>query len=634
METFGEVFSAVRSDLLELLSSGLDEEYNFGSDAVDCGLAVVRLIAILIFTIHNVNRETENQSYAEILQRSVLLQNAYTAIFEFMGHILERGSQLKDPSGSYLLPGIMIFVEWLASHQDVAVGSELEEKQVNARLFFWNRCITFLNKLLENGSMFIGEDEDETCFVNMSRYDEGETANRLALSEDFELRGFHPLIPAQLILDFSRKHSFGSDGSKEKRARIQRIVAAGKALANVVKVGEEGIYFDMKLKKFVLGFEPQITDDYSLDDYLENPKLTSLEKENQVADQMALAVPHQSQLFMEAEEEDEVIVFKPSMVEKHVDGMVSNTEGLVSAVNAAKVDFGNGVGLVSAGLEGFLLQNGFSSAASMPPTSAVNTSCQHMQPVPPNTSTWPGEQGTLVNGMASLSMIENGLALKSEQQNYLGVMPPAFSASFPQPINFGNGGSYPTQVTESVVPSKFDSVMSTGVESLSVKPSSVASGSLKKNPVSRPLRHLGPPPGFGTVPSKSVDESLPSMSLKNENTVIPPMDDYSWLDGYHLPSVNRSVGFSNTIHHSGQMYGTTSKSNSSMGMVSFPFPGKQASTLQSAVENQKGWQDYQFSEQMKLFQEQQQQLQKGNQQSAVLPQQYQGQSLWEGRFFE
>lgn len=638
LETFGEVFSAVRNDLVELLSSGPEEEYNLGSDAADCRLAIVRLIAILVFTVHNVNRETENQSYAEILQRSVLLQNAYTAVFEFMGHIVERGSQLNDPSGSFLLPGVMVFVEWLASHQDVAVGSELEEKQANARLFFWNSCITFLNRLLENGSMFVDENEDETCFVNMIRYDEGETANRLALPEDFELRGFHPVLPAQLILDFSRKHSLGIDGMKEKKARIQRIIAAGKALANFVKVGEEAIYFDAKLKKFVIGGEPEIFYDDSLGGSLENSKFTTLEEELPVTGQHTSGVSHQRpHMFMESEEEDEVIVFKPSTVEKHVDVKDSNTassEVLVSNVNSAKVDLGNDFGSLSTGLEGYLKQNGL-GAALRPPTSAVNSIPQYLQPVQQSMPMWLGEQGTLVNGVANLNMMENSIGLKPESQNYLGaIQSPAFSACLPHPVNFANGGNYSVQVAENVVPSKFDSVMSIGADNLSMKPSLAASAGAKKNPVSRPLRHLGPPPGFGSVPSKSIDESLSAMPLKNENTTIPPMDDYSWLDGYQLPAVNRSIGFSTTVNNSGQMYNAANKNNTSMGMASFPFPGKQVSTLQSVMENQKGWQDYQLSEQMKLFQEQQQQLQKGKQQTATLPQQYQGQSLWEGHFFE
>lgn len=640
METFGEVFSAVRNDLVELLSSGPEEAYNLGSDAADCRLTVVRLIAILIFTVHNVNRETENQSYAEILQRSALLQNAYTAVFEFMGRIFERGSQLNDPSGSFLLSGVMIFVEWLASHQDVAVGSELEEKQANARLFFWNSCITFLNRLLSNGSVFVDENEGENCFVNMVPYEEGETANRLALPEDFELRGFHPVMPAHLILDFSRKHSFGTDGMKEKKVRIQRIIAAGKALANFVKVGEEAIYFDTKLKKFVIGVEPEIVYDDSLGACLGNSKFTALEEKLPVTGQLSSGVSHQKpQLFMEVEEEDEVIVFKPSMIEKHVDVKVSNpasSEILVSNGNSTKVDLGNDIGSQSTGLECFLKQNGI-GAVLRAPTPVVNSDPQYIQPVQQSTSMWLGEQGTPVSGVANINMMENGTGLKLESQNYLGaIQPPAFSASLPHPVNFVNGGNYSVQIAENVVPSKFDSVMSVGAESLSMKPSLVASVGMKKNPVSRPLRHLGPPPGFGSVPSKNIDESLSAMYLKNENTTIPPMDDYSWLDGYQLPPVNRSIGFSTTVNNSGQMHNAVNKNNTSMGMASFPFPGKQVSTLQSVMENQKGWQDYQLSEQMKLLQEQHQlQLQKGKQQNAIFPQQqYQGQSLWEGRFFE
>ncbi|CDP09550.1 unnamed protein product [Coffea canephora] len=609
LETFGDVFAVVRGDLLELLSSGTDEEYNFGSDATDCRLAIGRMVAILIFTIHNVNRETENQSYAEILQRSVLLQNAFTATFEFMGHILERCSQLNDPSSSYLLPGIMVFVEWLACHQDIAVGSELEEKQASARLFFWNNCISFFNRLISSGFMFVDEDEEETCFSNMSRYDESETANRLALSEDFELRGFVPLLPAQLILDFSRKHSFRSDSNKEKKARVQRIIAAGKALANVVRIGEEGIYFDTKSKRFVVGVEPQVSDDFSLTTTLEAPKLSGVVEDNLVSGQMTpRALEQKPQLYMEGEEEDdEVIVFKPSMTEKHLDGIALNptsSEVFGSTMNAASI--GGDVGSFSTGREGYIAQNAF-SASLRPPTSLVNSS--YLQPVQPST-TWMAEQGTLVNGLGNLNLFENGFIKKPESQKHFGALPAqTFPVSLPD-SSFGTGSNFPNQLPETVVPSKLDSIMSLGADNISMKPSSVSPAGLKKNPVGRPLRHLGPPPGFGSVPSKTVDESLSAMSFKNENATIPQMDDYSWLDGYQLPLVNRSVAGLNSSNHPGQGYPIGSKSSSSMGMPSFPFPGKQTTTLQ-----------------------QQQQLQKANQQSAVLQQQYQGQSLWEGRFF-
>ncbi|KAI3446578.1 hypothetical protein Pfo_003243 [Paulownia fortunei] len=643
LETFAEVFSMVKNDFLELLSSGPDEEFNFGSDAAECRLAIVRMIAILIFTVHNVNRENENQSYADILQRSVLLQNAFTATFEFMGCILERCNQLNDPSSSYLLPGIMVFVEWLACCQDVAVGSEQEEKQVNARSFFWNKCIAFLNKLLSSGYVFVNEDEDETCFSNMSKYDESETANRLALPEDFELRGFLPLLPAQLILDFSRKHSFGGDGSnKERIARVQRIIAAGKALANIVRIGQEGVYFDTKLKKFVFGVEPQSFDDYLLTGHLE-PNLSVNSLDTSVGGQMALGAVSKTEAGVEAEDEDEVIVFKPSITEKHMDefsSKLTSSEVLASVGgDAGEIDFGNESGSFSVARDSFLLQS--ASGASMKPSATVtntvaNGTSQYLQPVQPIIPKWPIEHAPMVNGLAHLNLMENGTSLKSELQDKFGVsQPAALSMPYPKFVNTGASQSNFIQIPQAAVPSKFDSIMSSGasVDGLSVKPSSVMPPGLKKNPVSRPVRHFGPPPGFGSYPSKAADEPLYNMALKNENPPIPQMDDYSWLDGYQLSSLNQSVGFSNSMNQVGPTFPSVSKSNGPMGIASFPFPGKQFSTLQVQSEKQKGWQDYNFSEHMKQYDEQQQQFQKGTQQPVVPPQQYQGQSLWEGRFF-
>ncbi|GMP97761.1 hypothetical protein CsSME_00045897 [Camellia sinensis var. sinensis] len=632
LETFGELFSMARSDLLELLACGPDEEYNFGSDAAECRLVIIRLIAILIFTVHNANKEIENQSYAEILQRSVLLQNAFTAIFEFMGHIILRCIQLNDPSTSYMLPGIMVFVEWLACRQDIAVGTEVEEKQASARSFFWDNYVSFLNKLLSSGFSSINESEDETCFFNMSRYDECETANRLALFEDFELRGFLPLLPAQLILDFSRKHSFESDGgNKGKKARVQRIIAAAKALSNVVRVGKQGIYFDPKLKRFAIGVEPQMSDDYLLCSSLEIPRLNGTMQENPAESQVNLGLLQpKPQLYMEGEEEDEEIVFKPTVSEKHTDAASkpSSFEVLGSVVNCskadcAKADSGNNVGFVSASNDGFLLPNAFNTS-SRPPTSLANITAQYLQPIQPNTSMWLAqEQVSIANELTNLSLLENGFPMKHGLQDHLGALQPiALPVPFPhQYVNLSAGNKYPVQVSETAVPSKFDSIMSSGtvLDSLSMKPLSMMPAGLRKNPVSRPIRHSGPPPGFNSVPPKLVDESLSGVRLKNEN---PPIDDYSWLDGYQLPSSTQGIGFSNTINQSAEAY-PVSKINSSMGMVGFPFPGKQVSTLQVHGEKQNGWQDYQFSERLKLYQEQEQQFQKGNQQSITLPEQYQ-----------
>ncbi|PSS15727.1 hypothetical protein CEY00_Acc13218, partial [Actinidia chinensis var. chinensis] len=588
LETFGELYSLVKSDLLELLASGSDEVYNFGSDAGECRLVTIRLIAILIFTIHNLNRETENQSYAEILQHSLLLQNAFSAIFELMGHILERCIQLNDPSTSFLLPGIMVFVEWLACREDIAVGTEVEEKQANARSFFWNHCVTFFNKLLSSGFSSVNEDEDETCFFKMSRYDEGETANRLALFEDFELRGFLPLLPAQLILDFSRKHSLGSDcGSKGKNARIQRIIAAGKVLANVIHVGQMRFYFDPKLKTFNIGIEPQMSDDYLFSSSLEIPRSNGIEQDILAESQLNLELLQpMPQLYMEGEEEDEVIVFKPPLSEKHDNGVASKlsaSQVFGSGVNTSKVDLESYIGSVSTSNDGFLLQNALNTS-SRPPTSLANTTAQYLQQMQPHTSMRLAEQVS-ANELSNLHLTDNGFPMKHELHDHLGFLQPA-ALPVPVPhqsVNFGVGNKYPFQVPETAVPSKFDLVMSSGTvaDSLSTNPSSIMPAVLRKNPVSRPVRYSGPPPGFNSVPPKHVDDYLSGVALKNEN---PPKDDYSWMDENQLTSSTLSTGFNNSINQSANGYHPVSSINSSMGIVSFPFPGKQVATLQVQAE--------------------------------------------------
>ncbi|XP_060177263.1 nonsense-mediated mRNA decay factor SMG7-like [Lycium barbarum] len=617
LETFEEVLSIVKNDLLELLSSGSDEKYSFGSDATDCRLAIVRLVAILIFTIHNVIKESDNQSYAEILQRSVLLQKAFTAAFEFMGHVVERCIQLNDPSSSFLLPGILVFVEWLACHQDIALGNESEEKQARARSFFWKTCITFFNKLLSTGSKFV--DEDETCFFNMSRYDEGESGNRLALPEDFELRGFVPLLPAQLILDFSRKHSFGGDsGSKEKKARLQRMIAAGKALANVVRVGEEGIYFDTRGKKFIIGVEPQTSDDYQLNGSMEVAKLSGIGLESPDVGQLTVGDPlPKQQLYVECEEEDEVIVFKPPVMEK-ANGISSNTMTSavpVSGISAANAPPGASMAFVDkccemgpfpSALDGLRLQNAWS--ATRLPTSISHTNTQYVQPIQPSTSMWSVEQGAVMNGLGGLNLMGNGFTTEAELLNHPEMMPPAaYSVPLPQSVKFSTANNIHFQVPEAAISSTFSSFTPSIAGSDSMKSSPVISTGMKKNPVSRPVRHLGPPPGFGSVASK-VDDSSSALTLKNENNPIPRMDDYSWLNGYQLPSTHQSIGYNNTDNHSTQTY--HSVSNSSIAGISFPFPGKQVPSLHMQSD-----------------------IQKANQQSVALPQQYQGQSLWQDRFF-
>ncbi|CAI8586706.1 unnamed protein product [Vicia faba] len=603
LETFTEVLSLISTGLRELLSSGQDEELNFGQDALENGLAIVRIISIIVFTVHNAKKESEGQTYAEIVQRAVLLQNAFTAAFELMSIIIERCVQLQDPSCSFLLPGILVFVEWLACYPDLAAGNDVDENQSTVRSKFWNNCISFLNKLLSVGPMSIG-DEEETCFSNMSRYEEGETDNRLALWEDFELRGFVPLIPAQTILDFSRKHSFGSDREKERKARVKRILAAGKALSNIVRTDQKRIYFDSKGKKFIIGVEHSISDDFVL--ATSKPIVEDLVKKSEADKPKSGIVQSDHQQYPEGEDDDdEVIVFKPIVAEKRADVVVVSSgvthKGLEPVPVASGVDVKFNVNST------FNSPNHVDLQASLP-ASVSRMMPQSFQPVQQHSSRWLEGGVSLANSFEGLGFSENGHVVKSELPLHEAVSSfnhASLSVPFQQSVSTGTNSFYGLSKAEDfMIPSKVDNVASAGVtmDNSSGKSLSVSQADMKKSPVSRPSRHRGPPPGFSHVSPRLDMESTVSDSISGN----PVMDDYSWLDGYQLPASTK---------------------------VCFPFPGKQVpSALQGVKQN--GWQDYHTTELLSAHHHQPQQpITNGNQHFTPLPEQYQGQSIWTGRYF-
>ncbi|KAK1323987.1 Protein SMG7 [Acorus calamus] len=572
LETFGEIFSAIISDLCELLSSGLEEKFNFGINATDNGLAIVRLVTVLIFTVHNVKRESESQSYAEILQRTVLLQNAFIAAFEFVGHIIKLCAQIRDVSSSYLLPAILVFIEWLACYPDIAAGMDVDQKQASARLFFWSQCVSFLNKLILSGSLPIDGDEDDSCFTDMSQYDESETGNRCALWEDFELRGFLPLAPAHLILDFSRKHSFGNDdGEKEKRARVQRIFAAGRALVNVVQ-SEQGIYFDQKLKKFAIGIEPQGLEDDILT--LDVPS-SNAQKQSPPVDDLGV-MPPVAQMYMD-EEEGEEIVFKPSALPQH---------------------------------PGFTMPN--------------STTSEIVQPILPMSAVVEHHPDVTMTKSISSEVFKPNMPATSNFSSYM----TAFSA----PLNnghFQNALSGSPQLTsvglhppQQITPTskwfmKQDIHLADALKHMRV----VENGYDSKSGFAVDMASIQPP-----ISSKQ-QELINGRAVMDDQ---PLEDDYSWLDGYQFSSTT-GMGTEKSLAHMPELAPQIpAKSNNMAGMLSFPFPGKQIPTMQALVDHGKRPLDSQFIENRKLYTEKQLYQEP---QLDTLPGQYQEQSLWAGRYF-
>ncbi|KAH9304136.1 hypothetical protein KI387_008540 [Taxus chinensis] len=362
LETFDEVYSSAINEFEELITPGTNSEMGIGSNAwasgsTFCGLVVLQLVSILIYTVHNVNAEAEsNLSYAEILQRSVLLQNAFTASFGFAGSIIARCLNVEDVFSCPFLPAILVFIEWLACRQDVAMGNEsVEEKQASARSLFWTNCVVFLNKLLDlekihqdsNGDRL----EGEVSFASLSRSNE-EEAGSVALWEDFELRGFLPLAPAQLALDFSKRQSL--NGKKERNIRVQRILAAGKAVANLLEGSGQGIFFDAsmiifrvarefpayKIKKESEAIKPKILKSVNnLDNHVQEGGPDSVKQEPSSIEKpvfsASVATTAKSDSDREQEEADEVIVFKPVVADRHPESAALNLQQSSVTVGAS-----------------------------------------------------------------------------------------------------------------------------------------------------------------------------------------------------------------------------------------------------------------------------------------------------------
>ncbi|KAL5229456.1 hypothetical protein ABZP36_028232 [Zizania latifolia] len=687
LETFGELCSTVISDLQILLSSGPHEELNFGVDAAENALCVVKLVAILIFTVHNANKEADNQSYAEIVQRRVRLQNAFASAFEFVGRLLKRCLELHNVASCIYLPAILVFIEWLACHPDFVASSEMDEKQADARYFFWNQCVPFMNKLILTGLARVDGDDDETCFFDMGTYEEGETGNRVALWEDVELRGFLPLVPAQVILDFSNKHVFGSDGStKEKKVRVERILAAGKALLSFVQIDQLKIYFDATSKKFIMASEPPCCESSAANIGSSNVHVTNhIEQEQETSSKITSVAENLGVLQSEAQpytegDDDEEIVFKPPVSEKLPRVFSEQTTNeFLQPVQMSDVNWSN---------NGALPPMTFQSNAPVPTPSsyvqslpissmgwAANTGQQVLtgigpRPVSdffqhlnisdrswvsaggplgpqdtihmPNFSNIISDQCTPAPSLACFSNPDNTSILGGQDSFLLSAFKNSkigASGFLDQRVNGGlsglqSVGSVPLVSAEATlnstnpiigqfksnevtVPSSFHlvpSVLSSDVTSM--KPMETQIGVSKKNPVSRPGRHVGPPPGFSNAPSKRQDDSI---SVGNNQHV--QVNDDIWLDGYR----------SAADHVNNQCFAHSNVTTASSTFTTpFPFPGKQPFSMHPNGSDEKQWQDFYLFGPIKQLPELN--FQQGNQQNGPLVEPLPAQSVWPGRY--
>lgn len=219
--------------------------------------------------------------------------------------------------------------------------------------------------------------------------------------------------------------------------------------------------------------------------------------------------------------------------------------------------------------------------------------------------------------------IANGLMFQGGLSTYHPTfVPPASNSSF-----FSNQ----LNVSDAIIPSLDSIVLPSEISNgLPARTSTVLPTMSKRNPVSRPVRHFGPPPGFTHASSRPEYDSFPNLATKDPQIHV---DDYSWLDGYQPSSTKGLMDTFATRATVMHPHSSTNISSTYNGITNFPFPGKQTSllpTMMNNVDNEK-WQDFQLFEHLKPYAEQQH-LTQTNMRPALLPEQHQAQSMWSGGY--
>eukprot|EP00850_Spirogloea_muscicola_P007439 SM000037S13574 [mRNA] locus=s37:730114:735309:+ [translate_table: standard] len=269
LETFPDAMESMLQDLDQLLTLQAPAlEAALFPDihgAVGTGLAagLLQLVAVNIFTVHNIDWTPEGQqpSYAEVLHKSALVQHALGAAYLFSGHLLQGCGMASIEASSPFLPAILTFLEWLASCPNMLQVTKVEE----ASSLFWQHGFPLLNRLMEvqNGrTNSVARLDLQPLelpidgFAVLGTFNDGEDVEQggVALWEDFELRGFTPLKPAHLGLDYSKPAPKAGPGSKHHmRTRIARMLAAGKVISAALdRSGLPGLRYYEDVQQFSL----------------------------------------------------------------------------------------------------------------------------------------------------------------------------------------------------------------------------------------------------------------------------------------------------------------------------------------------------------------------------------------------
>jgi len=193
------------------------------------------------------------------------------------------------------------------------------------------------------------------------------------------------------------------------------------------------------------------------------------------------------------------------------------------------------------------------------------------------------QEKLLMMGLNNVNLAGNGFLEQRFQGGLSGLQSMGYAPHVSVESGRNNTISMHNQVkaNEETIPSTSDTVVPSVAASggVTMKLTDAPEAVSKKNPVSRPSRPVGPPPGFNHITPKRHDDFMSSEKLQHQQ-----IDDYSWLDGYQSSMDN--------VHNARAIYPNVSTSSSAF-TTPFPFPGKQqVSGVHAQSVNEKTWHDF------------------------------------------
>ncbi|KAL6991086.1 hypothetical protein U1Q18_009206 [Sarracenia purpurea var. burkii] len=252
----------------------------------------LQMVAILIFVIDHLTKSLDHKESKEKnnLQQPILMQSALTATFIFLGRLVERCLGYNPMELSPLLPGVLVFVEWLVGILDKVEKYGAFEKVRNAISYFYNAFVDLLNQLDKNDGEF-------------------KCQNHSVLWEDYELRGFAPLAHSHLSINFTTNPRLVGHFDSKNACRANRIFHAAMQIVDRSVDSQKLFFYDNLGRKFYNGVA-----EFSSDVGVKEPQET--ECGATVENWEDIIGEDESHLFengkaIAAIEEEEVILFKP-----------------------------------------------------------------------------------------------------------------------------------------------------------------------------------------------------------------------------------------------------------------------------------------------------------------------------------